>query len=112
MIIDSSPLCTGLNPVELQTELDDIKLLRLARLLPPTRLILLCANLLDDIQFLDNLEQQYRGYKTSDYAFMILYEWKKSVKNTRKTPTAGCLKVVLDEDPQLNKHHLCQVYVP
>ena len=93
----------------MDTELDDIKLLRIARLLPPNRLILLCSNLIGYVQYLENLEQQFRGYKASDYAFMILHEWEKSVKNSGQTPTVGSLLVVIEEDPQLDKHHLCQV---
>ena len=66
------------------------------------------ANLVGNVQFLRELEQQFHGYKTSDFAFMILHEWKTSIKNTRQTPSAGKL---LDElhDLQIDKHILCQV---
>ena len=60
-------------------------------------------------QYIDGLEQKYRGFDTADHIFMILHEWKKSVKNTRQTPTGGKLLVVVDE-LHIDKHHLCQVW--
>ena len=69
----------------------------------------LSANLVGNVQFLRKIEQQYRGFNPSDYAFMILHDWKKSIKNKRGTPTAARLLEVFD-DLQIDKHYLCQVY--
>ena len=99
---------SGLKDHEVDVELDDIKLLRIARLLHPDRLMELSANLVGNVQLLRELKEQFNGYKTSDYAFMILREWKKSVKNTRQTPIARRLAAVL-EDLHIDKHILCQV---
>ena len=93
----------------MEEEMDDIKLLRIARLLHPDKLMELSANLVGNVQFFSKLERTYRGFDASDHAFMILHEWKKLVNNTRKTPTAGKLLVVFD-DIHIDKHQLCQVY--
>ena len=103
-----SLLYPGLDDDEVETELDDIKLLRIARLLHPDKLMELSANLVGNVQFLSKLERTYRGFDASDHAFMILHEWKKLINNARQTPTAGKLIAVFD-DIHIDKHQLCQV---
>ena len=71
---------------------------------------ILSANLVGNVQFLDNLEHQYRGFGACAYAFMIFHEWKKLVKNRGEAPTAGVFLHAL-EDEQFDKHHLCRVRV-
>ena len=100
----------GLQKSEIKVELDDITLMRLARLLHHEHLIILSANLVGNVMFLDNLEHQYRGFGPSVHAFMIFHEWKKLVKNRGQAPTAGMLLCVF-EDKKIDKHHLCTVRV-
>ena len=107
--VSSTYFVLGPRPSEVELELDDIKLLRIATLLHPDHLMELSANLVGNVQFLRKIEQQYRGFSPSDYAFMILHDWKKSIKNKRETPTCAMLLDVF-EDLQIDKHHLCQVY--
>ena len=102
-------LFLGPHRAEGELELDDIKLLRIARQIHPDSLMELSANLVGNVQFLGKIEQQYRGFSPSDYAFMILHDWKKSIKNKRETPTAARLLEIFN-DIRIDKHYLCQVY--
>ena len=100
----------GLDKSNIKVELDDIKLMRLARLLHHEHLMILSANLVGNVQFLENLEHQYCGFGPSVHAFMIFHEWKKLIKNRGQAPTAGMLLYIF-ENEQIDKHHLCMVRV-
>ena len=104
----SKTVLTGITGYGLEVELDDMRLLQISRVIHPDKLIELSANLASGEVFLRNLKEQYVGFHCSDYAFMILYEWKKSMKNKRRVPTTGSLKSVL-EDIDINEHVLCRV---
>ena len=84
--------------------------MRIARLLHHEHLMKLSANLVGNVQFLENLQYQYGGFGTSAHAFMILHEWKKLAKHRGQAPTAGILLHVF-EDKQIDKHNLCMVHV-
>ena len=101
-------ILSGITGSGLEVELDDMRLIQIARAIHPDKLIELSANLASGEVFLRNLKEQYIGFHCSDYAFMILYEWKKSMKNKRQVPTTGRLKTVLD-DIDIDKHVLCRV---
>ena len=107
--ISSIYLFQGPSTDEVKIEVDDIKLLRIARLLHPDNMMPISASLVGNVQFLRKLEQQYQGFNPSDFAFMLLHEWKISNKNRRQAPTVALLLEVF-EDLHIDKHHLCQVY--
>ena len=99
---------TGITGSRLEIELDDIRLLQIARAIHPDKLMELSANLAEDVVFLRELKERYVGFHCSDYAFMILYEWKKSMKNKRQVPTTGNLKPIFS-DIGIDEHALCRV---
>ena len=106
--VNGDYLVSGPRPTEVELELDDIKLLRIARQVHPDSLMELSANLVGNVQFLRTKEEQYRGFSPSDYAFMILHDWKKSIKNKREIPTVAMLLEVFED--LIDKHYLCQVF--
>ena len=93
---------------ELDIELDDIKLLHIARVINRDKLMELTANLVGGVAFLDNLEKQYQGFHCSDYAFMILHKWKQSRLNMGSIPTLGKLQSWL-QDVEIDCHVFCRV---
>ena len=108
-IYESYYLFQGPSTDEVKIEVDDMNLLRIARMLHPDNLMPISASLVGNVQFLRKLEQQYQGFNPSDFAFMILHEWKISNTNKRQVPTVAMLLDVF-EDLHIDKHHLCQVY--
>ena len=97
---------TGLTSVELQTELHEIHLIRIAVRLTAAELHPLAAGLLGNIGLvIEKTAEDFPELRQSDRSFIIMTEWRKKLQ---KCPSVAQIVLVFEE-MKMNKHIICLV---
>ena len=108
MSSDDSILLAGLTETEGTTVLSDVMLMRIAQRVRKEHMHPLTANLLQYVDYLDTVEDDFAELRRADHAFLIMVEWRKRQRIQRRDPTAGVMLQML-KDTDMDHHLVCQV---
>ena len=93
----------------MNVELTDAILMRVARRVRPNSLYPLAANLLVNVDYLEDIKADFAEMKTAEIILLNMVEWKRRLVNERGDVSTRTLIKVIKES-EIDEHIMCQVY--
>ena len=100
----------GLTETEGTSVLSDVMLMRIAQRVRKEQMYPLTANLLQSVDYLHTVEDDFAELRRVDHAFLIMVEWRTQLRIRRRDAAASEMVKMLKE-ADMDPHLVCQVCV-